>query len=52
MPYLISNFKFPVSASGFQFDNTPHFGKKCKLENEGCLYLLDFCKKHVNIKKL
>ena len=40
---LLSNFnpayrgiEISVSASGFQSDNTPRFGKKCKLVNEEC----------------
>ena len=39
MRYLISSFQFPVSAPCFQLDNTSHFGKKCKLVNEGRLKL-------------
>jgi len=35
MRYLISNFEFPVLASGFQLDNISYFGKNCKLVNEG-----------------
>ena len=52
--FALSNFnpahrgiEIPVSASGLQFDNTPHFGKKCKLVNEGCRLFLPVADFHI-----